>query len=77
MRNLTIQLDEDEIRDIKVVAAKRGTSVTALVALKMRELIAADARYETARQLARQSMVAAATSGRQAPRWTREEINER
>jgi Family of unknown function (DUF6364) len=31
-RNLTVQLDEDVIRQAKVLAARRGTSVSGLVA---------------------------------------------
>jgi predicted HicB family RNase H-like nuclease len=36
-RNLTLQLDEDVIRRAKVVAAKRGTSVSGLVARELEE----------------------------------------
>ncbi len=47
-RNLTLQLDEDVIRQAKVLAAKRGTSVSGLVARELEELVAQDARYEEA-----------------------------
>ena len=51
-RNLTIQLDDDVVRRVRVVAAKRGTSVSALVARELDELVAADARYEAAHERA-------------------------
>jgi hypothetical protein len=31
-RNLTLQLDQERIRQAKIVAAKRGTSISGLVA---------------------------------------------
>jgi hypothetical protein len=45
-RNLPLQLDEDVIRRAKVLAAKRGTSVSGLVARLLAELVAQDARYK-------------------------------
>ena len=47
--NLTLQLDEDVIRRARIVAAKRGTSVSALVARELAGLVEQDARYEEAR----------------------------
>jgi Family of unknown function (DUF6364) len=47
--NLTLQLDEAVVRRARVVAAKRGTSVSALVARKLQELADGDDRYEQAR----------------------------
>jgi predicted transcriptional regulator len=49
-RNLTIQLDSDTIRKAKVLAAKRGTSLSGLVAAHIRESVDADAAYESARR---------------------------
>lgn len=76
-RNVTIQLDEDLIRDAKVLAAEKGMSLSAMVAQEIRERLAARARRERARQVAVQSMAEAAEAGRTAPRWTREELHER
>lgn len=72
-KNLTIQLDEDTIRAAKVVAAKRGTSVSALVAKRLRDLIAADARYERARRDALRAL--AAGDDRGGAEWSREELS--
>jgi hypothetical protein len=47
--NLTIQLDAETIRRARVVAAKRGTSISALVAHELEGLVADDERYELAR----------------------------
>jgi len=44
--NLTLQVDEDVIRHARIVAAKRGTSVSALVARELDGLVEQDARYE-------------------------------
>jgi hypothetical protein len=48
-RNLTIQLEDNIIRRAKVVAAKRGTSVSGLVARQLQDVIEHDERYEAAR----------------------------
>jgi Family of unknown function (DUF6364) len=47
--NLTLQVDEDVIRHARIVAAKRGTSVSALVARELDGLVEQDARYEESR----------------------------
>lgn len=70
--NLTIQLDERVIRRARVVAAKRGTSVSALVARELDDLVEREDRYEEARQRAIQLMAAAAPRG--ARGWTRDDI---
>ena len=76
-RNVTIQLDEELIREAKVLAAEHGMSLSAMVAQDIRERLAARARRERARAAALESMDEAAASGRQAPRWTRDELHDR
>jgi hypothetical protein len=50
-RNLTLQLDQETIRQAKIVAAKRGTSISGLVARELELMVARSARYvEAARQ---------------------------
>ena len=71
-RNLTVQLDEEVVRRARVVAAKRGTSVSALVARQLNELSAEDERYEAARQRAIELMTNAKSHGGR--NWTREEL---
>jgi hypothetical protein len=70
--NLTIQLDEDVIRRARVVAARRGTSVSALVARQLADLAAEDERYESARRRAIELMEQATPHGGRS--WTRDEL---
>ncbi len=70
--NLTVQLDEAVVRRAKVVAAKRGTSVSALVAHELTELVAEDERYDTARQRAIELMDQATPRGGRS--WTRDDL---
>lgn len=51
-QNLTLKLPVDTIRKAKVVAAERGTSISALVAQKIEELVGEDAEYRAARRRA-------------------------
>jgi hypothetical protein len=74
-RNLTLQLDEDVIRHAKVLAAKRGTSVSGLVAKELEDLVAQDARYEEAWHRAAEIMAAAVPRGGRT--WRRDELHER
>lgn len=70
--NLTIQLDEEVIRRARVVAAKRGTSLSALVARQLTELAAHDERYEAAQRRAMELLDR--PSRRSARDWTRDDI---
>ena len=74
-RNLTLQLDEDVIRRAKVLAAKRGTSVSGLVARELEELVAQDARYEEAWRRATEIMAQSVPRGGRT--WQRDELHER
>jgi hypothetical protein len=48
-RNLTVRLEAGTIRKAKIVAAKRSTSVSQLVADEIDRLVRADEAYEQAR----------------------------
>jgi len=74
-RNLTVQLDDDVIRRAKVLAAKRGTSVSGLVAAELDRLVADDERYEEAWRQARKAMGDA--TGRGGRAWQRDELHDR
>ncbi len=74
-RNITVQVEEDVIHRAKVVAARRGTSVSALVAQQLEDLIEADARYDEAWRRARKSMGDAVDRGGRT--WRRDELHER
>ncbi|MBF8291169.1 MAG: hypothetical protein HW391_2137 [Chloroflexi bacterium] len=73
--NLTLQLDAEVIRRARVVAAKRGTSVSALAAAELIELVDVDDRFERARERAEAILNAAAPRGGR--RWTRDELHDR
>ena len=51
-RNLTLKIPVETIRKAKVVAAERGTSISALIAEKIDELVGEDAEYQAARRRA-------------------------
>lgn len=74
-RNLTIQLDDEVIRRAKVLAAKRGTSVSGLVAHELDRLVAEDERYEAAWRRARKAMGDASPRGGRS--WVRDDLYER
>ena len=73
--NLTVQLDEEVIRRARVVAAKRGTSVSALVAKELESLVEADERYEAATLRAARAL--GAVTGRGGRSWRRDELHDR
>jgi hypothetical protein len=73
-RNLTLQLDEDVIRRAKVAAARRGTSISGLVARELEDLVERDARYEEAMRRALGALRAPAARGGR--RWRREDLHE-
>ena len=71
-QNLTVQLDADVIHRAKVLAARRGTSVSGLVAQQIAEMTAADERYQRARESALRMMAQARERGGR--NWSRDEI---
>lgn len=74
-RNLTVELDDEMIRKAKVVAAKRGTSVSRLVANELEDLVEADVRYEEARERALRALANAKPRGGRS--WQRVELHQR
>ncbi|WP_159080128.1 DUF6364 family protein [Nocardia suismassiliense] len=77
-RNVTLQLDEEVITQAKVIAARQGTSVSALLAQQVRELAADAARYEAAKVQALQLMAEAAARGSGGRvTWSREDLYDR
>jgi hydroxymethylpyrimidine/phosphomethylpyrimidine kinase len=74
-QNLTVQLDKATIRKAKVLAAKRGTSISALVAAQIRTSVEEDEAYESARQTALELLQRGLHLGGR--RVSREELHER
>ena len=80
-RNVTVQLDEEVIAKVKVLAAQRGTSISGLVAAEITRLSEQRERYERARReaLARLAAPAEYSSDDTGPAeggrgWTREDL---
>jgi hypothetical protein len=71
-RNVTVQLDDDVIHRAKVLAAKRGTSLSALVANELERIVEADDRYEEAWRRAEKVLDNATPRGGR--RWRREDL---
>lgn len=71
-RNLTLQLDETVIHRAKILAAKRGTSVSSLVAKEIERMVEDDERYEAARRLAEELVAGASSRGGR--RWARDDL---
>ncbi len=51
-RNLTVQLDEETVKKARVLAARRSTSVSKLVAQEIERLVGADEAYQRAKSIA-------------------------
>jgi hypothetical protein len=73
--NLTLHLEVETIRRARIVAAKRGTSVSALVAHELEGLVADDERYEDARKRAEDLMRASVPRGGRT--WRRDDLYDR
>lgn len=65
--NVTVSIDEKLAREAKVLAAKRGTSLSRLVAERLESLVGDDRRYESARRRALKQMEAGIATGWRKP----------
>jgi predicted transcriptional regulator len=77
-RNITLSLPEETLREVKVLAARRGTSVSALLSQTLADLIASESGYAAARERS----LAALGRGRDLGTggeigWARDELHER
>jgi len=75
-RNVTVQLDEEVIAEAKVIAARQGTSISALLARQLREIAQDHDRYEYAKTRALQALSEAEGHGGQVT-WRREDLYDR
>jgi hypothetical protein len=74
-RNVTLQLDDEVIQNAKVQAARRGTSLSSLLAHYVTKMSAELERYEQARLHALEAMDQAADRG--GVTWKREDLYDR
>lgn len=77
-RNITLSLPEDLLKQARVIAAKRDTSVSRLVADTLREIVERESGYEEAR---REYMAIVDQGfdlgGKGKVRYTRDELHDR
>jgi hypothetical protein len=73
--NITLKLDKDLVRRARVLAAEKGTSVSALLAAKLEEDLNRRAAYEEAKKHALADLAKGWDLGGRVP--TREEMHER
>ncbi|HET7106778.1 MAG TPA: DUF6364 family protein [Candidatus Acidoferrum sp.] len=74
--NITLKLDKSLLRAVKVVAAKRGTSISAYVAETLTEAMKHDDSYEDSKQRAIALMKESRSLGWKKPK-SRDELYER
>jgi len=77
-QNITLSLPEEDIREARVLAARRGTSVSQLLARMLRELVEKETGYAAARErsLARLHERLDLGTGGQVD-WSRDSVHER
>lgn len=77
-QNVTLSVPKEILGKIKVIAAKRGTSITSLITSMMEDLVNKEEGYETARRrhlAALKSGFDLGTKGRAS--WKRDELHDR
>ena len=73
--NITLAIEPNLLKKARAIAARRGRSVSALLADELRELVAEDARYATARKRALAALCSPLSLG--GTPLTRNELHER
>lgn len=76
-RNLTVRLEEDTIHKARILAAKRATSISKLVAAEIDRLVREDEAYEQARVEALADLESAFDLGSEGRLPPREATNDR
>jgi len=74
--NLTLKLDRELLRAVKVAAAEKGTSISAVVTAKLEEFVNEKQDYERAMKRALARMKKGWTLGWQKPK-SRDELHDR
>ena len=77
-QKITLSLPKELLRQVKVIAAKRGTSVSALLKEKLEQIVLEADEYEQARRKAMALMDKGFELGTHGKiTWTRDELHER
>ena len=74
--NITLKLDAELLKAVRVLAAEQGTSVSALMTAKLQEAVKDKGEYEKAMRRAMALMRESTALGWQKPR-SRDELHER
>lgn len=75
-RNVTLKLDANVIKEARILAAQRGSSISRLLAEKLEELVTEDRGYERARKRAQSRLRSGFDLGWKRPA-SRGELHER
>lgn len=77
-QNITLSLPEEDLREARILAARRGTSVSQLLARMLRETVERETGYDTARErnlaMLRDGMDLGTRGG---IIWSRDDLHER
>jgi hypothetical protein len=76
-RSITLSLPEEDLREARVLAARRGTSVSQLLARMLSDLIEQETGYARARERSLNRMREAADHGTGGHGWSRDSLHER
>lgn len=77
-RNITLSLPEEDLRQAKVMAARRGTSISKLLAGMLEELIDRESGYALAKERSRALLAEGRNLGTEGGiHWSRDELHER
>jgi hypothetical protein len=77
-QNITLSLPEEDLREARILAARRGTSVSQLLARMLRETVERETGYDEARRRSLNTLresLKLGTGGHAT--WSRDEIHER
>jgi hypothetical protein len=77
-QNITLSLPEEDLREARILAARRGTSVSQLLARMLSDLVEQETGYVRARERSLNRMREGADLGTGGHiRWSRDSVHER
>lgn len=77
MANVTINIDDDTLRRVRIHALEHGTSLNAIVRQYLERLVGDDPSGEAGRRFVARSKRAGSSSGPAGRTWRREDLYER
>lgn len=77
-RNVTLSLPEEDLRQARIIAAQRGTSLSGLLATSLRELVERDTGYALAKERSLALLAEGLDLGTEGRvNWSRGDLHER